>query len=216
MAEIKRIRKPRIRVLIVDDDLFVRETLAEFVGTAADLELVGTCADGAEAVIKARRECPDVVLMDLRMPVVDGLTATREILEIWPQTKVIALTSLDDGKAFHEMFAIGAAGFLVKTTRPHALVEAIRAAHSGMAVAPADFINRWNARPPGAENAPVLTARERYVLNALAEGQTNVQISRDLFVSASTIKSIVAALMHKFEVSNRSSLVSRAHELKLL
>lgn len=206
-----------ITVLIVDDDLYVRESLSDFVAAAPDLQLVGTCADGVDAVEAVRRRSPDVVLMDIRMPGMDGAAATRVILDEAPETRVLALTSFADDDAVVEMFTSGACGFLLKSTRPAALADAIRAAHAGLALIPPDTIRRWSqsrARPAGHEpGGPVLTERERQVLAALGQGLTNRDIARSMFVSLSTVKALVGSLMRKLGAHSRTGVVARAHEL---
>jgi len=204
-----------IRVLVVDDDLMVRQTLADYLAIAGDVELIGSCADGAEAVEAVTQDLPDVVLMDIRMPVMDGVAATREILRIAPQVRVVALTTFDADEAIAAIFDCGGAGFLLKNTRPAALVEAVRAAHSGLAVIPPTLISRWT---PGrvAVDRPSLAPREREVLGAVAQGLTNREIAARLFISPSTVKVHLAALMRKLGADNRTALTARAHELGLL
>ena len=208
-------RTSPIRVLVVDDDPLAREALREYIAAAGDLELVGTCADGAEAVAAVSADPPDVVLMDVRMPVLDGPAATRELVRLAPTVRVLALTTLDDDDAIARIFEAGGCGFLLKHTRPAALADAIRAAHSGVAVLPPDTMRRWtDARSRPA--APELTDRERAVLVGLGQGLTNRQIAQALFASASTIKIQVASLMRKLDAPTRTRVVARAHELGLL
>jgi len=204
-----------IRVLVVDDDLMVRQTLADYLATASDLDLIGSCADGVEAVDAVTRQAPDVVLMDIRMPVMDGIDATREILRIAPQVRVLALTTFDADEAIAAIFDCGGAGFLLKNTRPAALVEAIRAAHNGLAVIPPNLISRWTPSRIAVDR-PSLAPREQEVLSAVSQGLTNREIAARLFISASTVKIHIAALMRKLEADNRTALAARAHELGLL
>lgn len=204
-----------IRVLIVDDDLFVRESLSDYLAAAEDLDLVGACADGAAAIEAVDRYLPDVVLMDLRMPIMDGPHATRAIRDLAPQVRVVALTSFPDDDAVADMFTSGACGFLLKNTRPAALADAIRAAHAGLALVPPDTIRRWSdarSKPTG----PPLTEREREVLDGLARGLTNRDIAHAMFVSPSTVKSLVSGLMRKLDTATRTGVVARAHDLGLL
>jgi DNA-binding NarL/FixJ family response regulator len=207
--------EPKIRVLVVDDDLMVRETLTEYLAIAADLELVGICQNGAEAVAAVRANPPDVVLMDIRMPELDGISATKAIVELGLGVKVVALTTFDQDEAISAIFEYGGVGFLLKNTRPAALVEAVRAAHRGLSVVPPNLIGRWS---PGRAVAtpPRLLPREREVLNLLTQGLTNPEIAKRLFVSPSTVKVHVAALMRKLGADNRTSLAARAHVLGLI
>lgn len=204
-----------IGVLIVDDDLYVRESLSDFLASAEDLHLVGVCADGAAAVAAVHDHRPDVVLMDVRMPVMDGLQATRAVRDLAPQTRVLALTSFEDDDAIADMFAAGACGFLLKSTRPHALADAIRAAHAGLTLVPPEAVRRWSDSRASIAT-PALTERERHVLNGLAQGLTNRDLARSLFLSSSTVKAVVSSLIRKLDAPSRTRVVARAHELGLL
>lgn len=204
-----------IRVLVVDDDLLAREALCAYVGAADDLLLIGACADGAEAVEAVQASAPDVVLMDIRMPVLDGPAATQAIVQFAPDVRVLAMTTFDDDEAIARVFAAGGCGFLLKSTRPAALAAAIRAAHSGVVVMPEDAMRRWTSsrsKPAG----PPLTDRERQVLAGLGRGLTNREIAKEMFTSASTVKTHLASLMRKLDAPTRTRVVSRAHELGLL
>lgn len=204
-----------ITVALADDDLFVRDHLSDYLATTADLELIAVCADGEQLVAQIQQRAPDVVLMDIQMPRMDGVQATRIICESAPSVRVIALTSFGDDTAVASMLEAGAAGFLLKSTRPEALFEAIRAAHHGLAVIPDAIARRWSASHRRPE-APALTAREQQLLALLAQGLTNKQIGQELFLSASTAKQGVRDLMGKLEVSSRTAVVARAHQLGLL
>lgn len=204
-----------IRVMIVDDDLFVREHLADYLAASADLVLVATCSNGADAVALVQQQPPDVALMDIRMPVMDGVQATSVITTLAPTVRVVALTSFGDDDAVADMLEAGAAGFLLKSTRSHALIEAIKAAHDGLTVFPPDTIRRWGLsqrQPVG----PALTERERQVLDLLAAGLNNGQIGQAMFLSASTVKKHLGDLMEKLDAPSRTGVIARAHELGLL
>jgi DNA-binding NarL/FixJ family response regulator len=204
-----------ITVMIVDDDLMVRETLTEYLATASDLALIGTCASGAEAVEQVPLRRPNVVLMDIRMPVLDGVGATREITAQCPDIKVVMLTTFDEDEVISDAFDAGAAGYLLKNTRAPALIEAVRAARAGLQVVPPGLVSRWSPTLPAA-NRPRLLPREREVLVLLSRGLTNAEIASELFVSASTVKNHIAALMRKLDADNRTSLTARAHVLGLI
>lgn len=204
-----------IRVLVVDDDLMVRETLAEYLASADDLEMVGSCSNGLEALEAVRADAPDVVLMDLRMPELNGIAATKAIVELAPAVRVVALTTFDDDESIATFFSAGGAGYLLKNTRAVALVEAVRAAHSGLSVVPPNLVSRWSPARALA-TPPRLLPREREVLLLLSRGQTNPEIAKQLFVSASTVKVHVASLMRKLGADNRTSLAARAHVLGLI
>jgi DNA-binding NarL/FixJ family response regulator len=204
-----------IRVMIADDEPMVREALTEYLASATDIEVIGTCATGSEAVDQALALIPDVVLMDIRMPIVDGIAATKTITDANADVRVVMLTTFDEDEVIADAFAAGAAGYLLKTTRSAALVEAVRAAHAGLSVVPPGLVSRWSPSRVVAA-PPRLLPREREVLELLARGHTNAQIAAKLFVSASTVKIHVAALMRKLDAENRTSLAARAHVLGLI
>ncbi|MCE1173818.1 MAG: response regulator transcription factor [Propionibacteriales bacterium] len=209
-------QSPRpIRVMIADDEPIVCEALAEYLAAAADIEVVSACTTGEDAVTHALELAPDVVLMDIRMPKVDGIAATRTITEANPDIRVVMLTTFDEDEIIADAFAAGAAGYLLKTTRSSALVEAVRAAHAGLSVVPPGLVSRWSPSRVVAQ-PPRLLPREREVLELLARGHTNAQIAAKLFVSPSTVKLHVAALMRKLDAENRTSLAARAHVLGLI
>ncbi|MEN0069689.1 MAG: response regulator transcription factor [Propionicimonas sp.] len=205
-----------ISVLVVDDDLFVRQTLAEYLAATDDLVVAGVCADGAEAVEAARALRPDVALMDLRMPLLDGFDATRLILQVSPATRVLALTSFDDEDAAAGILRAGGTGYLLKSTRPQVLADAVRAAHGGITVLPADMVRRLAMTGEAPAAQPRLTRREHEVLAALRDGLTTAEIARDLFVSASTVKADLRSLTRKLGARNRAQLAAKAYELRLL
>ena len=204
-----------IRVLIADDVPMVRDVLTEYLGIAGDIDVVGTCDTGEDAVTQALALAPDVMLMDIRMPTIDGVAATRAITSANSAIRVVMLTTFDDDEVIADAFAAGAAGYLLKTTRSTALVEAVRAAHAGLSVVPPGLVSRWSPARAVAQ-PPRLLPREREVLELLARGHTNAQIAGQLFVSASTVKIHVAALMRKLGAENRTSLAARAHVLGLI
>lgn len=204
-----------IRVLVVDDDLFVREHLPKYLAATSDLVLLGTCTNGAEAVARVREEPPDVVLMDIQMPVMDGIRATREIARLAPTVRVLALTSFGDDDSVADMLSAGATGFLLKSTRAAVLADAIRAAHGGLSVMPPDTVRRWGGRRPPS-GGPALSERERQVLDLLAAGLNNRQIGQEMFLSTSTVKGHLSELMQKLDARSRTGVVARAHELGLL
>jgi NarL family two-component system response regulator LiaR len=197
-----------IRVLIADDHAVVRRGLRTFLELQDDIEVVGEAEDGEEAVAAVEELAPDVVLMDLVMPRVDGIEAIRQIRERRPATRVIALTSfLDDDKLFPAVRA-GAAGSLLKDVQPQELVSAIRTVHGGESLLhPAAAARRMaqvasdGERPdPGAQ----LTPREREVLALLARGLPNKVIARDLGVSEKTVKTHVSNLLGKLGLTDRT------------
>lgn len=208
---------PPIRVLLVDDHMMVRRGLATFLKIFDDLELAGEAADGGEAVQLCAQVNPDVVLMDLIMPGMDGATATRTIRQQFPEVQVLALTSFKEEELVQNVLQAGAIGYLLKDVSADELAEAIRAAHAGRAtLAPeaAQALVHAAAQPP----APGydLTERERAVLALLVEGLNNRQIAERLYVSPSTIKSHVSNILSKLGVTSRTEAAALALRHRLI
>lgn len=202
---------PPIRVMLVDDHTMVRRGLATFLKAFDDLELVGEAADGDAAIQLCARILPDVVLMDLVMPDVDGVTATRAIRQRFPTVRVIALTSFKDEKLVQNTLQAGAIGYLLKDVSADQLAQAIRAAHAGRVTlspeaAQALVQAATQPRQPGHD----LTERERAVLALMVEGFNNTEIAEKLVVSSSTIKSHVSHILAKLGVASRTEAVALA------
>lgn len=200
-----------IRVLIVDDHEMVREGLTAMLKTAPDMQLIGQASDGDYAVALCAETCPDVVLMDLEMPKMDGVAATRKIRQHCPQTQIIALTSFSEDERIHAALEAGMIGYLMKNIPARRLQEAIRHAHAGkstLAPEAAQALIQASIRPPkpGAD----LTAREREVLELLVEGQTNAQIAQSLEISLSTAKFHVSTILSKLNAVSRTEAASLA------
>lgn len=202
---------PPIRVMLVDDHTMVRRGLATFLKAFDDLELVGEAADGEAAIQLCARILPDVVLMDLVMPDVDGVTVTRAIRQRFPRVQVIALTSFKDEKLVQNTLQAGAIGYLLKDVSADQLAQAIRAAHAGRAtLSPeaAQVLVQAAAQPP--QPGHDLTERERAVLALMVEGFNNTEIAEKLVVSPSTIKSHVSHILAKLGVASRTEAVALA------
>jgi NarL family two-component system response regulator LiaR len=207
---------PRIRVLIVDDHLMVRRGLATFLKVYDDLELAGEAAGGQEAIQLCSRVKPDVVLMDMVMPDMDGATATRIIRKQFESIHVIALTSFKDEIMVQSALQAGAIGYLLKDVSADELAQAIRAASAGRAtLSPevAEVIVQAAGKPP--KPGLDLTERERAVLALMVEGLNNTQIAEKLGVSPSTIKSHVSNILTKLGVASRTEAVTLALRNKL-
>ena len=193
-----------IRVVVVDDHWVVRQGLRLFLGQQDGIEVVGEAADGEEAlgVVEALR--PDVVLMDLLMPRLDGVEAIRRIRERWPKVAVVALTTVDEGESVVGAIAAGATGYLLKETRGEALVTAVRAAAEGRVELSPEAARRLATaiRPRAAGEA--LTRREREVLGLVAEGLPNRQIGQRLGITEKTVKAHVTRVMEKLGVRTRT------------
>ncbi len=210
------------RVLLVDDDPLVRAGLAMILSSGADLEVVGEAGDGAQAVEAVRAHRPDVVLMDIRMPQVDGLAATEAVTALSPAPKVIVLTTFDlDDYVFRALRA-GASGFLLKDTPPRDLVHAVEVVAAGDAMLSPAVTRRLighfsvggadSRRREAVARLDVLTAREREVLVAVGQGMSNADIGRTLYMSEATVKAHVSRLLTKLDLSNRVQVAILAHD----
>lgn len=203
-----------IRVLIVDDHAMVRTGLATFIRVKPDLALVGEARDGQEALRLCERLQPDVVLMDLVMPRMDGAAATREIIERWPHVQVIALTSFKEKDLVQEALRAGALSYLLKDVSVDELAEAIRAAHAGRPTlapeAARALIQATRAGRAAHSIGDDLTPREREVLALMAEGMSNPQIADRLIIGVTTVRTHVSSILSKLGVSNRAEAVALA------
>jgi DNA-binding NarL/FixJ family response regulator len=215
-----------IRVLVADDQTLVRAGFRVLVDSAPDLEVVGEAGDGIEAVELARRELPDVVLMDIRMPRLDGLEATRRIaaLDRAAAVRVLVLTTFDLDEYVYAALRAGASGFLLKDTPPADLLAAIRVVAAGDALLAPGITRRLIAefvrRPDPTQVAPAaldaLTEREREVLGLVAHGLSNSEIAERLVVSSATSKTYVSRLLAKLGARDRAQLVAIAYETGLV
>jgi len=206
-----------IRVMIVDDHDMVRRGLATFLKVQTDLELVGEASNGKDALRVCEQVRPDVILMDLVMPEMDGPTTTRAIRERCPQVQVIALTSFQEKELVQEALQAGAISYLLKNVSVDELAEAIRAAHAGRAIlAPEVTQALIQAASQGPTPGHDLTPREREVLALLVEGLTNPEIAKRLTVSYSTARAHVSNVLSKLGVSNRGEAIALALRLKLV
>jgi len=214
-----------IKVLLVDDQALFREGLHTLLAVHADLEVVGEAANGEEALRLAAAQQPDVILMDVQMPVLDGVAATRRLHAEQPGARVIMLTTFDDDEYVFEGLRAGAVGYLLKDAPSARLVEAIRAAAGGesflqpsvAAKVVAEFA-RLPQRPPaeGGKLAEPLSEREIEILRRVAEGDSNKDIAASLFLAEGTVKNYVTSILGKLGVSGRLQAVKRARELGLI
>jgi len=211
-----------VRVLIVDDQSLVRAGFRMILDAETEIEVVGEASDGLEAVLAARQMEPDVILMDVRMPNVDGLEATRRLLDGRDEgPRILILTTFDLDEYVYEALRAGASGFLLKDTPPEQLVEAIMIVARGDALlAPSitrRVIEEFVRRPPASARKPPpelaeLTSREREMLGYIAKGLSNAEIARAAFVSETTVKTHVAHVLAKLGVRDRVQAVVFAYE----
>ena len=215
-----------IRILLVDDEELVRFGLRTVLEASGDFEVVGEAGDGAAAIAAAHELRPDVVLIDIRMPVMDGLAATREILALPSPPQVAVLTTFHVDEYVYAALAAGAAGFLLKDTPPREIAAAVRAVADGTAtLSPAvtdkliaSYVDRAAAprRTEARRKLAELSDREQEVLRLLGRGESNAAIAGRLFVSEATVKTYVSRLLGKLELANRTQAAILAHEAGLL
>jgi DNA-binding NarL/FixJ family response regulator len=215
-----------IRVLVADDQQLVREGLRVLLDLIPDLQVVGEAANGTEAVERAQMMHPNVVLMDVQMPELDGVAATQQIRETCPAVKVIILTTFDDDEYVFEGLRAGAAGYLLKDVPSEQLAEAIRAAVRGEAIIHPSVtgkvvaeLTRLSERERVRREQPLiepLSRRELEVLALLAESLSNQEIAARLHIAPGTVKNHVSSILSKLDAGNRAKAVLRAQEIGLL
>jgi NarL family two-component system response regulator LiaR len=200
----------KIKVLIVDDHQIVRQGLRTFLELQDDVIVAGEAGDGLEAVEMVRRHKPDVVLMDLVMPRLDGISAMRQVMALGLSTRVIALTSFTENDQVFPAIQAGASGYLLKDVSPDDLVEAIRAAHRGEARLHPDITRKLMekvAKPDRLESqVDELTGRELEVTRLVAQGRSNHEIAQELVISEKTVKSHVSNILGKLHLDDRTQL----------
>ena len=213
-----------IRVIIVDDESLVRAALRVFLESADGFELVGEADNGADAVTLVRAVKPDVVLMDVQMPTMDGIEATRRLTQEFPGIKVVALTTFSAERVIVPMLSAGASGYLVKDTSPDRILDAARLAHEGgyvlsprVAKELISSVQTGDARTPRSLGRDEeLTDRELEVVTLLAQGMSNAEIAAAMFVSEATVKSHLGRITAKWGVRDRIQVLIRAAELGLV
>jgi DNA-binding NarL/FixJ family response regulator len=216
-------QRAKIRVAVADDQHLVRAGFATMLSAQEDIEIVGDAVDGATAVRLCRALNPDVILMDIRMPGVDGVTATRLLTaDSHIDTRVLVLTTFDLDEYVYSALQAGASGFLLKDASPEMLVHAVRTVAAGEACLAASVMARListyvrRAQPPAMKRLAALTARERDVLRLVGRGHSNAEIAKALFISETTVKTHLARLFAKTSVRDRAQAVIMAYEAGLI
>lgn len=210
-----------IRIAVVDDDNAVLQSLTAYLATAPDIKLVGMGTTGFEAVRLATKHHPDILMTDVRMPIMDGISAVEQVRLLAPDVKVVLLTTFDDDEAMLAGLQAGASGFLLKNTSPEDLVGGLRqVAAGGTVVSPGPtgrlVKNYLVPLPPEPSPDIQLSKREMDVLELLCQAYSNAEIAQKLYVQESTVKSHLSSIMSKLQVNSRLKVVVRAYELGLV
>jgi DNA-binding NarL/FixJ family response regulator len=210
-----------IRVLIADDHVVVREGLRAVLGSEPDMEVVGEAATGKEVVERATELRPDVILMDIQMPGINGIEATRRIVDTNQEIGVVILTMYEDDDSVFSAMRSGARGYVLKGAHPSEILKVLRAVANGEAYFGPEIARRLMTffsapKPPTPEQAfPELTAREREILDLIAQGHNNSKIAARLFVSPKTVRNHIAHIFTKLQVADRAHAIIRAREAGL-
>ena len=213
-----------LKIVVADDQAIVRGGVRAMLEAAGDIEVVGEAEDGAQAVELALRAHPDVVVMDVRMPGVDGIEATRRLLSAGSRARILMLTTFDLDEYVFQAMRAGAAGFLLKATPPERLAEAVRVVAAGESLLDPlitrrlveHFLAQPSTDPDRLRRLEDLTEREREILRLLARGMSNAQMGESLFLSETTVKSYVTRLLGKLDVRTRVQAVVLAYETGLV
>jgi len=216
-------KRPKIRVAIVDDHQLVRSGIAALLRNESDIEVVIEASNGLEVLAKLKSLSPDVVLMDISMPTMNGIEATSRIRHAGGNTRVLVLTQYDHEEYIKRVMQAGASGYILKSAIAEELLRGIRAVHRGeqfftpavSRVMVESYIKQATGVPPGPKNG-TLTNREREILQLIAEGNTNQQIAQRLFISVRTVEFHRANIIEKLGVHDTASLVKRAIQMKLI
>ncbi|GGD62232.1 MULTISPECIES: response regulator [Microbacterium] len=209
---------PEIRVLIVDDDPLVRSALSHFVSRDAEIEVIGEAESGLEAIAFVEQDMPDVIMMDVQMPEMNGIEATAAIAQRWPDIRILAVTTLEGSDTVLPMLSAGASGYMLKDSSAASIVAAVREVHNGASslsprIASMLIEHVRATESVGSDQAEPLvplTERETEVLQRLAEGMSNAEIARALIVSEGTVKAHLGSIMSKWHVRDRVQIIVAA------
>ena len=197
-----------MKILIVDDDQLVCQSLKVLLSREDDMEVIATANNGTEAIDCCQRLLPDVVLMDIQMPVMDGIQATRQIKNSWPNIRIMMLTTFQDEKNIRLAIIAGAEGYLIKSQEVQNMAHQIRALSSGMTVLAPDVLNKL-VQQPTTEKFDSLTPREKDILELVVEGLSNKEIAQELYISEGTVRNTLSVILEKLELRDRTQLAIR-------
>ncbi|PYZ96708.1 DNA-binding response regulator [Alteribacter lacisalsi] len=197
-----------MKILIADDDPLVCRSLSMLLSREADMTVTETVSNGAEAMAACKKHLPDVILMDIQMPEMDGIQATRRIKESWPEIRIMMLTTFKDEQNIRLALVAGAEGYLIKSTQVSSMAHQIRTLASGASVLDADVLKQLSGRPQGAkkESADPLTPREKDISALVAEGLSNREIAARLYISEGTVRNTLSVILEKLQLRDRTQL----------
>ena len=208
----------KIRVVLIDDQETVHLDIGDLLATLDDIELVGQGRTGKDAIALCDQHRPDIVLMDISMPVMGGILATKAIVPRHPEIRIIAMSGLDDSRTVHEMITVGAVGYILKDA-PEELVSTIRAVYSGKSVFSTELVQRLLTMPPASSKSTHdydLTRREMDILRAMSEGLNNSQVADKLSISTATVRFHLTNINQKLSAANRTEALIIAARQKLI
>lgn len=194
-----------MKILIVDDDPLVCQSLKVLLSREKDMEVIGIASNGAEAIGVCRENLPSVVLMDIQMPVMDGILATRQIKSEWPQVRVMMLTTFQDEKNIRLAIQAGAEGYLIKSTEVSSMAQQLRTLMSGSTVLAADVLKQLT-QPAEREELEKLTPREKDIASLVAEGLSNKEIAAQLYIGEGTVRNTISVILEKLQLRDRTQL----------